>query len=183
MTERPRVEAVVFDAYGTLFDVHAAMARHAGNVGEGWEAVSALWRQKQLEYSWVTSLTGPEHWRDFEALTRDALFTALNWHGGARLKLVDDLMAVTSRPTRQSTTRSSRWMTSRSYSGPSSRARSRVERPSSRGSSPVTAPHGNAPAWPTSTSTRTAVSPERSRASAVPTSSPSGPQAEIAVMG
>lgn len=94
MTERPRVEAVVFDAYGTLFDVHAAMACHAGHVGEGWEAVSALWRQKQLEYSWVTSLTGPEHWRDFEALTRDALFTALNWHGGARLKLVDDLMAA-----------------------------------------------------------------------------------------
>jgi 2-haloacid dehalogenase len=94
VSEHPRVEAVVFDAYGTLFDVHAAMARHAGHVGEGWEAVSALWRQKQLEYSWVTALTGPEHWRDFEALTRDALFTALNWHGGARLKLVDDLMAA-----------------------------------------------------------------------------------------
>jgi 2-haloacid dehalogenase len=88
------VDAVVFDAYGTLFDVHAAMARHARRVGENWEAVSALWRQKQLEYTWVTSLTGPEHWRDFQALTREALFTALNWNGGADIRLVEDLMAA-----------------------------------------------------------------------------------------
>lgn len=94
MSETRPVDAVVFDAYGTLFDVHAAMARHARRVGENWEAVSALWRQKQLEYTWVTSLTGPEHWRDFEALTREALFTALNWNGGANMKLVDDLMAA-----------------------------------------------------------------------------------------
>jgi 2-haloacid dehalogenase len=63
-------------------------------VGESWEAVSALWRQKQLEYAWVASLTGPEHWRDFEVMTRNALFTALNWYGGASLDLVDDLMAA-----------------------------------------------------------------------------------------
>jgi 2-haloacid dehalogenase len=88
------VEAVVFDAYGTLFDVHAAMARHAGRLGEARAATSALWRQKQLEYTWVTSLTGPEHWRDFEALTREALFTALNWNGGADPKLVEALMAA-----------------------------------------------------------------------------------------
>jgi 2-haloacid dehalogenase len=88
------VLAVVFDAYGTLFDLHAAMARHAGRLGEGWEATSALWRQKQLEYAWVTTLTGPEHWRDFEALTREALLTALNWNGGASLEMVDRLMAA-----------------------------------------------------------------------------------------
>ncbi len=90
MTTLPRV--VVFDAYGTLFDVHAAMARHAWKLGEGWEKASALWRQKQLEYSWVCSLTGPEHWRDFEAITRDALLTALNWDGGADGALVEVLM-------------------------------------------------------------------------------------------
>ncbi len=89
-----RVEAVVFDAYGTLFDVHAAIRRHARRIGENWETVSALWRQKQLEYAWVASLTGPEHWRDFEVMTRNALYTALNWHGGANLQLVDDLMAA-----------------------------------------------------------------------------------------
>lgn len=94
MSGTPRVEAVAFDAYGTLFDVHAAVRRHARRIGEGWEAVSALWRQKQLEYTWVASLTGPEHWRDFEVMTRNALFTALNWHGGASLDLVDELMAA-----------------------------------------------------------------------------------------
>lgn len=94
MTAGRRVEAVVFDAYGTLFDVHAAMARHARRVGEDWETVSAFWRRKQLEYAWVASLTGPDHWRDFEAMTRNALYTALNWHGGASLDLVDDLMAA-----------------------------------------------------------------------------------------
>lgn len=88
------VDAVVFDAYGTLFDVHAAMARHARRLGESWPSVSALWRQKQLEYAWVTSLTGPEHWRDFEALTREALHVALNWNGGAETRLVEDLMAA-----------------------------------------------------------------------------------------
>jgi 2-haloacid dehalogenase len=90
----PRVQAVVFDAYGTLFDVHAALRRHARRIGDGWETISALWRQKQLEYTWVTSLTGPAHWRDFEVLTRDALYTALNWHGGADTGLVEDLMAA-----------------------------------------------------------------------------------------
>jgi 2-haloacid dehalogenase len=94
VSETRRLEAVVFDAYGTLFDVDAALRRHARRVGESWEAVSALWRQKQLEYAWVASLTGPEHWRDFEVMTRNALFTALNWYGGASLDLVDDLMAA-----------------------------------------------------------------------------------------
>jgi 2-haloacid dehalogenase len=88
------VDAVVFDAYGTVFDVHAAMARHARRLGESWPSISALWRQKQLEYAWVTSLTGPEHWRDFEALTREALHVALNWNGGAETRLVEDLMAA-----------------------------------------------------------------------------------------
>lgn len=94
MSEEPRLEAVVFDAYGTLFDVQAAVRKYARRMGESWEAVGALWRQKQLEYAWVASLTGPEHWRDFEVVTRNALFTALNWLGGANLQLVDDLMAA-----------------------------------------------------------------------------------------
>ncbi|WP_291298507.1 haloacid dehalogenase type II [Elioraea sp.] len=90
MTPPPR--AVVFDAYGTLFDVHAAMARHARGMGEGWQATSALWRQKQLEYAWTATLAGPEYWRDFETITREALLTALNWNGGADGKVVDALM-------------------------------------------------------------------------------------------
>jgi len=47
-----------FDAYGTLFDVHAAVRRHADAVGPDHAALSETWRQKQLEYSWVHGLMG-----------------------------------------------------------------------------------------------------------------------------
>lgn len=63
--------AYVFDAYGTLFDVHAAVRRHADAIGPDAAAFSDLWRVKQLEYTWVTSLMG--QYRDFQALTEDAL--------------------------------------------------------------------------------------------------------------
>ncbi len=92
MSAPPR--AVVFDAYGTLFDIHAAAATLSGQLGETWPGLSALWRQKQLEYTWVTSMTGPEHWRDFEVITREALTVALNWNGGASLATVGRLMAL-----------------------------------------------------------------------------------------
>jgi 2-haloacid dehalogenase len=48
----------VFDAYGTLFDVHSAAARHAGEIGPNWEQMSRLWRTKHLEYTWVHALIG-----------------------------------------------------------------------------------------------------------------------------
>ncbi|WP_108659430.1 haloacid dehalogenase type II [Acuticoccus kandeliae] len=61
----------VFDAYGTLFDVHSAVSRHAVDLGPDADRLSALWRAKQLEYSWVRSLAG--RYRDFWDLTVDAL--------------------------------------------------------------------------------------------------------------
>ncbi|RAI00930.1 haloacid dehalogenase type II [Acuticoccus sediminis] len=64
----------VFDAYGTLFDVHAAVRKYKDDVGPDADQLSAVWRQKQLEYSWVRSLAG--RYRDFWALTEDALDTA-----------------------------------------------------------------------------------------------------------
>lgn len=67
--------AFVFDAYGTLFDVHAAVRRHAGRAGPGHQALSDLWRAKQLEYSWVRSLMGA--YVDFWALTEQALDFAM----------------------------------------------------------------------------------------------------------
>jgi 2-haloacid dehalogenase len=77
----PRVAAVIFDAYGTLLDIHAAMARHASRIGPHWQAVSADWRAKQIEYTWVRSLAGPEHHRDFWRLTQEALaWTAARHH-------------------------------------------------------------------------------------------------------
>ena len=61
----------VFDAYGTLFDVHAAVRRHAEALGAEAAQLSALWRAKQLEYSWVRTLAG--RYRGFWALTEEAL--------------------------------------------------------------------------------------------------------------
>ena len=63
--------AYVFDAYGTLFDVHAAVRRHAAAVGPDGQALSDMWRAKQLEYSWTRSLMGS--YKDFWALTEEAL--------------------------------------------------------------------------------------------------------------
>ena len=61
----------VFDAYGTLFDVHAAVRRHAEAVGPDGQQLSEIWRAKQLEYSWVRSLMG--RYQDFWSLTEQAL--------------------------------------------------------------------------------------------------------------
>jgi len=66
-----RFDAVVFDAYGTLFDVNsvASLAEQLWR-GRG-EALAALWRRKQLEYSWLRALAG--RYRPFLEITRDAL--------------------------------------------------------------------------------------------------------------
>lgn len=61
----------VFDAYGTLFDVHAAVRKHAAAVGPDGKQLSEIWRAKQLEYSWVRALMG--RYQDFWTLTEQAL--------------------------------------------------------------------------------------------------------------
>lgn len=63
--------AYVFDAYGTLFDVHAAVRRHAGEIGPDGQVLSDIWRAKQLEYSWVRTMMGA--YADFWQLTEQAL--------------------------------------------------------------------------------------------------------------
>ena len=68
-----QIKAVIFDAYGTLLDVHSAMGLHAERIGPNWQIISADWRNKQLEYSWVRSLAGPAQHRDFWTLTQEAL--------------------------------------------------------------------------------------------------------------
>src|SRR5947209_6114302 len=67
--------AFVFDAYGTLFDVHAAIARHRGAAGPEADRLSEIWRTKQLEYAWMLSAAG--HYVDFWTLTERALDHAL----------------------------------------------------------------------------------------------------------
>lgn len=70
-----RHAAFVFDAYGTLFDVHAAVRRYADEAGPEGGLLSDIWRAKQLEYSWVRSLMGA--YADFWQLTEQSLDYAL----------------------------------------------------------------------------------------------------------
>jgi 2-haloacid dehalogenase len=65
----------VFDAYGTLFNVHGAIVRHRDACGPDAERMSELWRTKQLEYSWTLTLSG--QYVDFWELTQRALDFAL----------------------------------------------------------------------------------------------------------
>jgi len=72
--------AVIFDAYGTLFDVHSVASLAEQLFPERGEALSQLWRAKQLEYAWLRALAG--RYKPFWEVTRDALR-----HAGARLSL------------------------------------------------------------------------------------------------
>ena len=76
MDSAPALKALVFDAYGTLFDVHSVVAEcEALFPGKG-ASLSQLWRGKQLEYTWLRSLMG--RYADFSAITAAALTTACN---------------------------------------------------------------------------------------------------------
>lgn len=86
------IRAVIFDAYGTLLDVHAAMAAHAAKVGPDWQRLSQEWRVKQLEYTWVRSLAGPDLHRDFFTLTREALHFVAARFGITDQALLADLL-------------------------------------------------------------------------------------------
>lgn len=80
------VRGYIFDAYGTLFDVHAAIARHRDRVGPDADRISEVWRTKQLEYTWT--LTAMGRYENFERLTERALDFALSRFGvsGAALR-------------------------------------------------------------------------------------------------
>ena len=86
------ITACVFDAYGTLFDVHAPAARLRDALGSKADALSNLWRTKQLEYCWLRSLMGRH--ADFWQITGEALDHAMEAVGLAdpdlRQRLLDD---------------------------------------------------------------------------------------------
>jgi 2-haloacid dehalogenase len=71
----PNIEACVFDAYGTLFDVNSAARTAQDSLGEKWQPLAELWRVKQLQYTWLRSLAG--HHADFWQVTGDALDCAM----------------------------------------------------------------------------------------------------------
>jgi 2-haloacid dehalogenase len=84
------IKVCVFDAYGTLFDVHAAVGHHRSRLGDKADAVSAMWRTKQLEYTWLRSLM--DRYVPFWQVTGDALDYAFDAHGVSDTGLRDDLL-------------------------------------------------------------------------------------------
>ena len=84
------VRACVFDAYGTLFDFGSAAARCRDELGDNVSALTTLWRDKQLQYTWLRAL---QHRRaDFWTVTGDALDYALETLGIGSPALRDRLM-------------------------------------------------------------------------------------------
>jgi 2-haloacid dehalogenase len=71
----PGIHACVFDAYGTLFDYASAAAAARDVLGDGWERLAALWRDKQLQYTWLRAALSRH--ADFWQVTGDALDFAL----------------------------------------------------------------------------------------------------------
>ena len=65
----------VFDAFGTLFDVHSAAREHADAIGPAWTRLSEIWRAKQLEYTWIHA--GMDRHIPFRDVTRQGLLYAL----------------------------------------------------------------------------------------------------------
>ena len=65
------IKAIIFDAYGTLFDVNSAAEKCKGKIGGKWEAFANFWRTTQLEYTWLRSLM--ERHKDFWLVTEDSL--------------------------------------------------------------------------------------------------------------
>ena len=84
------IEACVFDAYGTLFDVNSAVSSLQEKVGPQCAALSAAWRRRQLEYTWLRSLMKSH--ADFWQLTSDALAVSLREFNIDKPGLHDDLM-------------------------------------------------------------------------------------------
>ncbi len=88
------IRAAVFDAYGTLLDVNAAMRAHAARLGPDWERVSQEWRAKHIEYTWVRSLAGPAQHRDFWTLAQESLAVVAARHSITDKALLADVLAA-----------------------------------------------------------------------------------------
>lgn len=92
MTRLTGIKACVFDAYGTLFNVHAAAAELKDEIGPEADRMSAIWRSKQLEYTWLRSLM--HEYKPFWEVTADGLDFAMEECGlsgkvDLRRKLLD----------------------------------------------------------------------------------------------
>ena len=70
------VKAIIFDAYGTLFDVNSAAEKCKYKIGDKWEGFANYWRTTQLEYTWLRSLM--KRHKDFWQITEDSLDKSMN---------------------------------------------------------------------------------------------------------
>ena len=70
------VKAIIFDAYGTLFDVNSAAEKCKDKIGDKWEGFANFWRTTQLEYTWLRSLM--KRHKDFWQVTEDSLEKSMN---------------------------------------------------------------------------------------------------------
>ena len=66
-----KIKAIIFDAYGTLFDVNSAAEKCKDKIGDKWEGFANYWRTTQLEYTWLRSLM--KRHKDFWQVTEDSL--------------------------------------------------------------------------------------------------------------
>ena len=84
------IKAILFDAYGTLFDVNSAAEKCKDKIGNRWEGFANYWRTTQLEYTWLRSLMNRH--RDFWKITEDSLdksMKAFNIDNSMRNELLD----------------------------------------------------------------------------------------------
>ena len=88
----PGPHVYVFDAYGTLFDVHAAASAQRDKIGVGWEKLSQTWRSKHLEYTWIHAMTGRD--ASFWSLTQQSLDYAIATVGGVPEGVREKLLAA-----------------------------------------------------------------------------------------
>ena len=87
-----KITTCVFDAYGTLFDVNAACLELSKEVGDKWKELSALWRLRQVEYTWLRN--SMNEYIDFWKITSDALDYAMETLNIKNIKLRDDLLSL-----------------------------------------------------------------------------------------
>ena len=73
-----KIKAIIFDAYGTLFDVNSAAEKCKEKLGDKWEGFANYWRTTQLEYTWLRSLM--RRHKDFWQITEDSLDKSINFY-------------------------------------------------------------------------------------------------------
>ena len=85
------IKAIIFDAYGTLFDVNSAAEKCKKKIGEKWESFSNYWRTTQLEYTWLRSLMNRH--KDFWKVTEDSLNKSMKAYN-IDISLKDELLEL-----------------------------------------------------------------------------------------